>query len=178
VGLRSGIGVLDVGKNALVVFAEGGERRDLPLDTLLQRSATRITDLNQMLDGGWIYSYTERTDNGWQERLVHRVEGRDTVLATTATAPVRPVRLVCGIVLFPEPPVFWPTVRWAMSGEYAAFAVGAEYEVTVLRHGAQTHALKREILPERATLAHARSQPIGRRVCALYRSFDLSVVYD
>lgn len=130
VRIRHGIGVVDGQKVALVTFdTAGGALGDLPLDTLLGVSPSLLTGLRQLTSGEWVYSVIEPTAGHRSEALYFR-RGRDArLLARTPVATTRPIMMPCRVELPPEPPVFWPTIRWNASGTRVAYVAGADYRV-------------------------------------------------
>ncbi|HMN09773.1 MAG TPA: hypothetical protein PKC83_13410 [Gemmatimonadaceae bacterium] len=127
---RQGIGVVDGQKRALVTFDTTGRALgDLPLDTLLGVPPSLLTGLRQLTSGEWVYSVIEHSPGHRAEALYIRRGREAQLLARTPVATTRPIMMPCRVELPPEPPVFWPTIRWNASGTRVAFVTGADYHV-------------------------------------------------
>lgn len=129
---RSGIGVLDDQKFAVVTFkADGTILPELPWTDVVGTPTGIVTGLAELADGSWLFSTTEVTAGTPREALYRRSRDRTVELASTLPVPSRPVRLACGITLSPAPPVFTPTLRWSAAGMRVAYATTAEGQVTI-----------------------------------------------
>ena len=161
-----GLGVFDDGKLALVSFTPAGRSTgEIPMTAMVGTPSGILTGLVELPDGSWAFAVRERTDSSFRESLYLRTAGRSRLLVSTPAAPVNLVRLPCGITLSPGPPVFWPTLRWSVSGMRIAYAATADDRVTIWDAAtSESTVVLGGIAPPRATAAAAESLPIGLRV--------------
>ncbi len=162
VGMLSGIGVVDGGKNALVVFSlRGDPPRQLPLDSLIGTTSTRLTGMTQLTDSSWVFSTLSASAQSQTERLVRRSPGHSVVLDSTPTATSRAVQYPCGVTVEAAgPPVFWPTLRWSsVSGR--TYSAGTDAYVIRRSGGA---AIRLPVAARPATEREALSGSLGGSV--------------
>jgi hypothetical protein len=144
------VGVLDLGKGALVRFDAGGQvLPQEPVPPGYQGGGF------QMIPGGLmliLFDLTVRDDDALVQHLI-RISGADTIpLVTLRHPPTQPIQLAsCGMGFTGMPPIFAPHFRWAGRRDAtAAAAVAAGYEVWLIDPH-RIRILRRPLSPASAT---------------------------
>ncbi len=160
-----GFGVYDDAKLALVTFdSAGAPQPEISSYRLTGSVAGILTGIAQVTDG-WVYSVREPPPIGPREALYVYRGGTARLLGATAVPVLRPLRTGCGISLSPQPPVFWPTLRWAATADQVAFATSVDDRVTLWSAATgDTVVLSGPAEPVRATREMAESLSLGLRV--------------
>ncbi|MCC6318308.1 MAG: hypothetical protein IT361_11520 [Gemmatimonadaceae bacterium] len=158
------IGVVDGRKLALVVFSYSGvPMGQLPLDTLVDVSPTRLLGLRHVGPGRWLVA--ERISVGSQtyERLSLREGRRSIGIDSTQAATVKPTVYPCNVIVESgEAPVFWPTLRWDAAPGFHARTTRVEYQVAL--QGADRHVAGLPIQPREADRVAALRERLGGTV--------------
>jgi hypothetical protein len=139
-------GAYDVAKRALVWFGPDGAILDQErIGGGFNGGALHASDWGLVMP--WRLWGGEVTDPVRDELV--RASGPDTVrLISEPAAPFKQTFFKsCGMGLSGVPPVFWPSVRWAASGNRVAVTTVARYEVLLLSGADTTHVIRRSLEP-------------------------------
>jgi hypothetical protein len=129
---ESGLGVVDGLKHTVVTFSvDGRPQKQLPLQSVVGIPSGILTGIARLENDTWVFSVREKTPTTYREALYARAGGTTRLLASTPVAEARRLRLPCGITLSPEPPVFWPTLRWSASSTRVAYAATTAARVVI-----------------------------------------------
>jgi hypothetical protein len=148
VAVTGTVGVVDLGKGALVRFGAAGEV--LPQEPIPQGYHGGGFHLTPDGLTAIVWDLTIQSD-ALTEHLI-RISGADTsTLVTLRHPPGRAIQLAsCGMGFTGMPPIFAPHFRWAGRADATAAAVAAGYEVWLIdRH--QTRILRRPLPPSPAS---------------------------
>jgi hypothetical protein len=165
--------ILDVEKNATVVFARDGSVKPEYRESV-RLLATRFAD-----DGSVVGL---RPRGRSREELVRLVGETPTVLDSLQLLPVRSTPPVCRLTDYPAEPVFAPRLLWAARGDRIVSATDG-FAISVHDNGVTTRVLRRESARRRASSALAKQhlgegipfQLVGMPPCIIPAEMILSV---
>jgi hypothetical protein len=165
--------ILDVEKNAVVVFGRDGQVRPEYRESV-RLLASRFTD------GGSVVGLRPRGRS--REELVRLVGDTPTVLDSLELLPVRSTPPVCRLTDYPAEPVFAPRLLWAARGDRIVSATDG-FAISVHDDGAGTRVLRRATARRRSSAALAKQhlgegipfQLVGMPPCIIPAEMILSV---